>query len=175
MSESTDKEPGTGSGTFPTPVSAAVEWLAHAQQEPRQAHREWADTGVALLPLGRHFEAARLPARLVLAAVDTYDPPEITERLTRFLNGPAFFDGRAMGGTFDILMRTHRTGHVWKYQDVAPRLGVGNYLAVPRMDRTKPPGAHWVVPPRFPGDLCEPATVEALIGFGLSITLETDQ
>ncbi len=153
--------------------NAVADWLARAQQAPEQARREWADTGVALLPLGRHFEAACLPARLVLAAVGTYDPPEITERLTRFLNGPAFFDDRVMGGTFDILMRTHRTGHVWKYQDLAPRLGVGTYLGVPRMDRTKPPGTHWVVPPRFPGDLCEPATVEALIGFGLSITQET--
>ncbi|MEU1021568.1 hypothetical protein ABZ366_05565 [Streptomyces sp. NPDC005904] len=155
-------------------VDQIATWLACAQQAPEQARREWADTGVALLPLGRRFEAARLPARLVLAAVDTYDPPEITERLTRFLNGPAFFDGRAMVGTFDILMRTHRTGHVWKYQDIAPRLGVGNYLGVPRMGRTKPPGTHWVVPPRFEGDLCEPATVEALIGFGLSITQEAD-
>ncbi|MEU1019262.1 hypothetical protein [Streptomyces sp. NPDC005898] len=149
------------------------DWLAHAGR-PEQARREWADTGVALLPLGQRFEAARLPARLVLAAVDTYDPLEITERLTRFLNGPAFFDGRAMGGTFYALMQPHRAGQVWKYQDVAPRLGANTYLGVPRMERVKPPGTHWVAPPRFPGDLCEPATVEALIGFGLSITQEAE-
>ncbi len=165
------RRPGSGR---PELADAISDWLAHAQQAPEQAEREWADIGVALLPLGRRFEAARLPARLVLATVDTFDPQEIIERLGRFLNGPVIFDGRIMGGTFYTLMRTHRTGHAWKYQNIAPRLGVGTYLGVPRIGRTKPPGTHWVAPPRFPGDLCEPATVEALIGFGLSITQEAE-
>ncbi|MEU1132383.1 hypothetical protein ABZ383_21395 [Streptomyces sp. NPDC005900] len=154
-------------------LSAAFKWLSHAQQESRQAHREWADTGVALLPLGQRFDAARLPAQLLLASVGTYDPLEIAERLTRFLNGPVLFDGRLMGGTYYALMRPS-PGQPWKHQAAAPRLSTGTYLGVPKIGRTKPPGTHWVVPPRFPGDLCEPATVEALIGFGLSITQEAE-
>ncbi len=173
MSESTDTEPSTGSGTSPTLACAAADFLARSQQAPEQARREWADTGVALLPLGRRFEAARLPARLVLTTVCTTDPQQTAVLLGRALNGPVIFDGRLMGGTYYALMRPS-AGQPWKYQDVAPRLGVGTYLGVPRIGRTEPPGTHWVVPPRFPGDLCEPATVEALIGFGLSITQEAE-
>ncbi len=153
--------------------ASVSDWLARAQQAPEQARREWADTGVALLPLGQRFDAVRLPAQLVLAAVGTCDPLEIAERLGRFLNGPVVFDGRLMGGTYYALMRPS-PGQPWKHQDAAPRLGVNTYLGVPRMERVKPPGTHWVAPPRFPGDLCEPATVEALIGFGLSIAHEAE-
>ncbi|WP_399926271.1 hypothetical protein [Streptomyces kanamyceticus] len=156
-------------------VNQIATWLACAQRAPEQAQREWRETGVALIPLRERFEAARLPAQLVLAAVGTADPLEIIERLGRFLNGPVLVDGRLMGGTYYALMQPHRPGHAWKHQAVAPRLGKGTYLGVPRIGRTKPPGTYWVVPPRFAGDLCEPSTVAALIGFGLSVSPEAER
>ncbi|AZM54180.1 hypothetical protein DMA15_17710 [Streptomyces sp. WAC 01529] len=148
--------------------------MACAQQAPAQAQREWRDNGVALLPLGSRFEAARLPEQLVLAAMCTTNPQQITALLPRALNGPVIYDNRAMGGTYYALMRP-RADRAWTHQAVAPRLGAGNYLVVPRLDRTHPPGTHWVVTPRFGGDLCEPETVEALISCGLGVRQEAQR
>ncbi|MFF8656839.1 hypothetical protein [Streptomyces huasconensis] len=149
------------------------DWLAHAQRAPEQARREWTETGVALLPLGTRFVAVRLAADLVHAAVDTTHPQELAARLIRLLNGPVIFDGRAMGGTYYALMRP-RIGSPWTHQDVAPRLGVGTYLGVPRLDRRKPPGTYWTVLPRFEGDLCAPRAVESLIVHAVSASQETE-
>ncbi len=153
--------------------TAIADWLAHAQQAPEQARREWKETGVALLPLGSRFVAVRLAANLVHAAVDTTHPQELAARLIRLLQGPVFCDGRTMGGTYYALMRP-RIGSPWKHQDVAPRLGVGTYLGVPKLDRRKPPGTHWVVLPRFEGDLCAPSAVESLIGHAVRASQETE-
>ncbi|MBW5423329.1 hypothetical protein GKQ77_17450 [Streptomyces sp. BG9H] len=132
------------------------------------AWHEWADRGVALMPLGQRFEAARLPERLVLAAMCTTDPQQLTTLLGRALNGPVIYDNLAMGGTYYALMQP-RADRAWAHQAVAPCLGAGSYLGVPRIGRTGPPGTYWVVPPRFEGDLCEPETVAALITYGLSV------
>ncbi|MEU4796930.1 hypothetical protein [Streptomyces sp. NPDC023327] len=155
-------------------MNVLSDWLAHSQQAPEQARREWADTGVALLPLGRRFEAVRLPERLVLAAVCTTDPQQIAVLLGRALNGPVIHDNRAMGGTYYALTRP-RTGRAWAHQAIAPCLGTGTYLGVPRLDRRKPPGTHWTIPPRFEGDLCEPCTVAALITYAVSVSPEPEQ
>ncbi|WP_051820064.1 hypothetical protein [Streptomyces sp. NRRL S-920] len=132
------------------------------------------DRGVALLPLGQRFEVARLPERLVLAAMCTTDPQRIAVLLGRALNGPVIYDNLAMGGMYYALTRP-RTGRAWEHKNVPPCLGAGSYLGVPRLDRTEPPGLHWVIPPRFEGDLCEPATVAALISFGLNASQEAEQ
>ncbi|MEU6990516.1 hypothetical protein ABZ953_07615 [Streptomyces sp. NPDC046465] len=153
---------------------ALSEWLARSQREPEQARREWTDTGVALLPLGRRFDAVRLPERLVHAAVRTAVPHEVTAQLTRLLDGPVIYDGRTMGGTYYALTRRRRKG-TWRHQDIAAWLGTGTYLGVPKLARTEPPGTHWVVVPRFEGDLCEPLAVTALIVTGRSADQEAGQ
>ncbi|MEU1149576.1 hypothetical protein ACFYO9_33505 [Streptomyces sp. NPDC005863] len=145
--------------------SAISDWLARSLQEPAQAWREWAATGVALLPCGRRFDAVRLPERLVHSAVRSTDPKVVAARLTQSLDGPVIYDGRTMGGTYYTLTRRRRKG-TWRHQDVAPWLGVDFYLGVPRLNRTEPPGTHWVVAPRFEGDLCEPLAVKALSRVG---------
>ncbi|MBW5420254.1 hypothetical protein GKQ77_01545 [Streptomyces sp. BG9H] len=155
-------------------VNQIATWLAYAQRAPEQAQREWSDTGVALLPLGSRFEVARLPERLVLAAVCTTAPQAVAVLLGRALNGPVIYDNLAMGGTYYALMRP-RAERAWTHQAVAPCLGAGSYLGVPRIGRTEPPGTYWVVPPRFEGDLCEPETVEALISFGLGVHQEAQR
>ncbi|WP_051819728.1 hypothetical protein [Streptomyces sp. NRRL S-920] len=154
--------------------TTVADWLAHSQRAPEQARREWADTGVALLPLGHRFEAARLPERLVLAAMCTTDRKQLPALLGRALNGPVIYDNRTMGGTYYALMRP-RADRAWTHQAVAPRLGASDYLVVPRLDRKEPPGTHWTVLPRFEGDLCEPETVTALIAYGLSVSQGAQQ
>ncbi|MEV0114478.1 hypothetical protein AB0H77_14680 [Streptomyces sp. NPDC050844] len=66
----------------------AAEWLARAQQEPGHAWHEWAETGVALLPLGRRFVAPRLAEALVHAAVGTRAPGAVSTCLEELLDGP---------------------------------------------------------------------------------------
>ncbi|MFD4631435.1 hypothetical protein ACFVYR_21320 [Streptomyces sp. NPDC058284] len=101
------------------------------------------------------------------AAVRSTDPEVVAARLAQQLDGPVIYDGRTMGGTYYALTRRRRKG-TWRHQDVAPWLGVDTFLGVPRLDRTEPPGTHWVVVPRFEGDLCEPLAVEALSRIGRS-------
>ncbi|MEU1119682.1 MULTISPECIES: hypothetical protein [unclassified Streptomyces] len=153
--------------TTPRETSQTADWLARSQQEPAQARREWADTGVALLPCGRRFDAVRFPERLVHCAVRSTDPQVIAARLAQSLDGPVIYDGRAMGGTFYALTRP-RLRRTWRHEDVAPWLGADTYLGVPRLTRTEPPGTHWVVVPRYEGDLCDPLAVAALSRIGRS-------
>lgn len=160
--------------TGPRASRMIEDWFAESQRAPEQARREWADTGVALLPLGTRFAAVRLAEALVHAAVDTTQPQELAACLTRLLDGPVIFDGRTMGGTYYALMRP-RLGSPWKHQGIAPRLGAGTYLGVPRLDRREPPGTYWTVPPRFEGDLCAPRAVESLIVHAVSPSQETEQ
>ncbi|MEU4998178.1 hypothetical protein [Streptomyces sp. NPDC021622] len=151
----------------------AAEWLARAQQEPGHAWHEWAETGVALLPLGRRFVAPRLAEALVHAAVGTRAPGAVATCLEELLDGPVIYDDRTMGGTYYPLMGLLR-GQVWKHQAVAPLLAEGTYLGVPRIGR-KPPGTQWAVPPRRAGDLCEPAAVDALITLACTAARQAEQ
>ncbi|MFJ2769731.1 hypothetical protein [Streptomyces sp. NPDC087300] len=172
MADSAGPLPDTGSGASPVLVSAVTDWFARALQVPEQARREWTERGVALLPLGRRFEAVRMPDHLVHAAVSSTVPDEIAWRLGQFLSGPVIYDGRTMGGTYYALTRP--THQAWRFQDIAPRLSADTHLGVPKLTRTRPPGTYWAVRPRFEGDLCEPQTVEGLIVTG-SATLSGAQ
>ncbi|MEV7191222.1 hypothetical protein AB0N81_05350 [Streptomyces sp. NPDC093510] len=153
----------------PAPAAAATlsAWFAHSRLASEQACREWAESGVALLPLGGRFDAVRLPEALVQAALGVIARQAVAARLAWLVEGPVVYDGRTLGGSYYALMKPCRS-RVWKHQDCAPRLSRGTYLGVPRLDRTEPPGPYWIVRPRFAGDLCEPATVAAVIGLGQS-------
>lgn len=160
--------------TKQTSDTAISEWLARTQQEPALAWHEWADHHVALLPLGQKFVAPRLPEALVHAVVGTVEPMKVATTLEQLLDGPVIYDGATMGGTYYPLMRWNDQ-QVWEHQAVAPCLGAGTYLGVPRLDRWKPPGTHWIVPPRFVGDLCEPAAVDAFITRACTADRETER
>ncbi|MFH8292718.1 hypothetical protein [Streptomyces sp. NPDC018059] len=148
-------------------VTALSVWFAHSQSAPEHAFWEWKESGVALLPLGSRFDAVRLPEALVQAAVGATALQEIAVRLARLIEGPVIYDGRTLGGSYYALTKPSRT-RAWQHQDRAPRLSIGTYLGVPRLDRTGAPGTYWLVRPRFEGDLCEPAAVAALIDLGRS-------
>lgn len=161
-------------GTTQTSTDAVSNWLAHAQEEPAQAWREWRARGVAVLPLGRRFDAVRIPEAIVHAALGTAAPREVAEHLARRLMGPVIYDGRTMGGTYYALTQP-RAACRWPHADKAAWLGHGTYLGVPRPERTQPPGTHWVVPPQADGTLCGLVPLAALVFAGWHARAEADQ
>lgn len=141
---------------------AITEWLARTHPDPAQAHTEWVEHGIALLPLGRRFAVVRVPERLIHAALGTSHLDEITRLLTDRLKGPVIRDSRSMGTPYYALIEWH-AGLVWDTDEEAPCLGDGTHMGVPRLDVVAPPGAYWLVPPRDAGDLCRPQAVRDLI------------
>ncbi|WP_240678199.1 hypothetical protein [Streptomyces griseoviridis] len=143
------------------------DWLARAHPVPRQAHLEWSEQGVALLPLGRLFAAIRLPGELVYAAVGSADTDRVAAALRTRLKGPVIHDRRVAGVTYYSLINWG-AGVIacMERAEDAPCLGEGTYLGVPRIDRQEPPGTYWVVPPRYDGDLCRPKDVRSLVAAG---------
>lgn len=70
-------------------------WLAQAHPAPHQVHEEWLHHGVALLPLGRRFDAIRVPAARIHAALGTDDPATVTADLADRLHCPRSHVGPA--------------------------------------------------------------------------------
>ncbi|WP_048573120.1 hypothetical protein [Streptomyces leeuwenhoekii] len=146
---------------------AIAEWLARSHSTPEHVWREWDAQGVALLPLGERFAAVRLPAGTVHAAVDSEDRDRVAAALGERLGGSIIHDRRVAGGTYYALIQAY-AGFAWAYGDAAVCLGHGTYLGVPRIDRQQPPGTHWVIPPRYEGDLCAPRAIIDLVETGCS-------
>jgi hypothetical protein len=144
-----------------------TEWLDRAHPVPQRARAEWSTQGVALLPLGELFCAVRLPGELVYAAVSSADTDQVAAILGELLRGPVIHDHRTTGATYYALINWG-AGVIQQLEraEDTPCLGQGTYLGVPRIDRRKPPGTYWVVPPRYDGDLCRPAAVRSLIAAG---------
>ncbi|MFI6489444.1 hypothetical protein [Streptomyces sp. NPDC050564] len=149
-----------------------AEWLTMEHPVPRQVWTEWSTHGVALLPLGKRFAAVRMTTDAVHAVVDSDDSTEVAAALRELLCGPVVYDRRAVGVTYYALIQRD-TELVWPHADVAPCLGQGTYLGVPRIDRREPPGTYWVVTPRYPGDLCPSQAVAALVEAGQRRLIET--
>lgn len=144
-----------------TKERAITGWLAQAHPVPRQAHAEWDNDGVALLPLGPHFSAVRIPASRIHAAVSSTDLKVITEVLAEWLDGPVIHGAHGTSGAYHALV-PNEADLDWDIP-YAPLLGPGTYLGVPRLDRQRPPGVHWVVRPRYEGHLCASSYVRALL------------
>ncbi|MCX4666401.1 hypothetical protein OG453_06930 [Streptomyces sp. NBC_01381] len=151
---------------------AAFDWLARAQVAPEQAHREWTDQKVALLPLGERFCAIRLPTALVHGAFASDDMEAMAAPLADLLNGPLIRDHF---GQYYYALIEPTPKERWAYNNVAPLLGAGTYLGVPAASRREAPGIYWIVPPRFADDLCAPKSVAALIAIGRSLSGEDEQ
>lgn len=144
----------------PAPVSAAFDWLARAQAAPQQAHADWAETGIALLPLGTRFNSVCLSARTVHAGVGTDDPGIVTATLAELLGGPVLHN--RVQHRYHALVEPYPLAR-WRYPEEAPMLGAGHFLSVPASDLTGPTGLYWAVRPRIVGDLCAVPSVAALI------------
>ncbi|MFE6398078.1 hypothetical protein [Streptomyces alboflavus] len=133
-------------------------WLAHAHPVPRQAEAEWAHHGVALLPLGERFDALRVPALRIHAAVGSNNPETVSRALREWLHGPVVRDVRTGSGLYYVLIAPDA---VW--EGPALRLGPGDHLAVPRIGQQVSPVTYWAVPPPRRGQLCDPAHLAALL------------
>lgn len=142
-------------------VPATFDWLARAQQEPRQAHREWTERGLALLPLGSRFNAVFLPAPVVHVASGTSDLQIVTRTLAELLAGPVIHD-RPNSQYYALVGPTSAQRWTAEYPE-APMLGKGQFLSVPAADLTGPTGVYWTVRPRIAGDLCAVQSVAALV------------
>ncbi|WP_199818893.1 hypothetical protein [Streptomyces sp. NRRL B-1347] len=77
-----------------------ADWLAQAHPLPGKARREWTDAYVAMIPLGRRFDAVRVPARRVHAAVASEEPATLAAALRDWLRGPVIRDLRSPLGAY---------------------------------------------------------------------------
>ncbi|GHC60753.1 hypothetical protein GCM10010349_30260 [Streptomyces flavofungini] len=144
------------------PDRAAIRtWLARAHPSPRRAEADWADHGVALLPLGQLFDALRVPAFHIHAAVGSDNRKTVGEALNDWLHGPVIRDTRTGSGLYYVLIPP---GAAWEGE--ADRLGAGAYLGVPRVGTQVSPVTFWAVQPERRGQLCDPAHLAALLSTG---------
>ncbi|WP_051856723.1 hypothetical protein [Streptomyces sp. NRRL B-1347] len=136
---------------------AVSQWLAEADPRPGEVWAEWEKHGVALLPLGRRFDAIRIEADRVHDAVGSDEPQTVATALREWVDGPVIRDFRSSAGPYYVLIAP---GAHWA--GPAERLTTGTYLGVPR------PGhstmlSRWVVLPRHPGALCDSRYAHALL------------
>lgn len=109
-------------------------------------------------PLRRH----PLPGALIHAAADSDTPDLVADTVREALDGPVIHDHLTTGPTYYALV-AHGRGLRWLGANDTPLLTTGTYLGVPALDRTTPPGTHWVTPPRHRNDLCPHGRVFDLI------------
>ncbi|MCI3931290.1 hypothetical protein [Streptomyces sp. AN091965] len=138
-------------------LRAVSQWLAEADPRPGKVRAEWEKHGIALLPLGRRFDAIRVPAERIHAAAGSDQPGAVATVLRAWLDGPVFRDFRSSMGPYYVLIAP---GADW--DGPAERLTTDTYLGFPR------PGhattlSRWVVRPPHPGALCDPQHVRTLL------------
>ncbi|MFD0413070.1 hypothetical protein [Streptomyces sp. NPDC127108] len=133
-------------------------WLAGADPHPGAVHTAWAERGLALLPLGHRFDAIRVPAARVHAAVHSDDPHTVAAFLRDWLAGPVIRDTRGAPGPYYVLIAPHSTWH-----GTEERLSTHTFLGVPRLGHPVSTLTRWVVQPTAPGELCDPAHLSALL------------
>ncbi|WP_253916569.1 hypothetical protein [Streptomyces sp. MNP-20] len=142
---------------------AAACCLAEAAPNPGTVWEAWERYGVALLPLGRHFDALRVPAEQVHDVVGSDEADTVATVLTAWLDGPVLRDFRSSRGPYYVLIAP---GADW--DGPAERLTTGTYLGVAR------PGhatllSRWVVLPPHPGALCNTQYVRTLLAATASL------
>lgn len=133
-------------------------WLAEADAHPDTVHEAWAERGVALLPLGRRFDAVRVPAARIHAAVQSSEAHTVAAFLGDWLAGPVIRDIRSGHGPYYVLISPDSA-----WNGAEERLSTDTFLGVPRLGHPVSMLTRWVVPPTVPGDLCEPAHLSALL------------
>ncbi|MFF9898514.1 hypothetical protein [Streptomyces longispororuber] len=144
-----------------TPVtshSAAVAaWLAGADPHPRKVWAEWEQHGVALVPLGRRFDAVRVPAERMHAATGSDQPRIVADALRSWLAGPVLRDLRSSLGPYYVLIAPSA-----EWDGPEERLSTNVFLGVPR------PGhptmlTRWIVELPEPGRLCDTRYLRTLL------------
>ncbi|MFH9006586.1 hypothetical protein ACH4E5_25550 [Streptomyces afghaniensis] len=150
------------------PCGTVEGWLASAHPSPDTVRGEWRSVAkLALIPLGRAFDAVRLPERVVCRAVGSTDLRTVCGRLADWLdNGPVIHDPGFL--RYYALVPPGSTG-AWRASS-AECLGDGTYLGVPPSDHTglnhSTKALYWAVPMARPGGLCATVDVLALVTAG---------
>jgi hypothetical protein len=176
MAEITVRGAGRTSLASPFHCGTVEEWLASAHPSPDMARREWSSPAkLALIPLGKAFEAVRLPERIVHRAVACADPHGVSDRLARCLgSGPVIHD-RGFRRYYALV--PPGSAQAW-CQPTVECLTEGTHLGVPRVDRTefdeRTHASYWAVRVAGPGHLCTAADVLALAMAGLGPTDEDE-
>ncbi|MFD3541004.1 hypothetical protein ACFWUQ_16120 [Streptomyces sp. NPDC058662] len=142
------------------------EWLASSHPDPARVWTEWADSGIAVIPVGRGFGAVRLPEAIVHAALESADPDRVGSVLDDRLDGPVIHDGR--GRNYYPLTAT---GAQLDWGTTTPgveALPPGTHLGVPApdLDRYSPQTpVYWAAPGHGPRH-CPSAAVALLVRVG---------
>lgn len=152
------------------------EWLASAHPSPSTVREEWGSIAqLALIPLGRSFEAVRIHEDIVHGFAGSDDPATVSARLAESLNsGPVIRDP---GFHRYYALVPPGTAEVWR-SPVAECITAGTYLGVPRADRVESNGgtrtSYWSVPMSRPNGLCTAADVLALVKVGHGLAREDE-
>lgn len=143
------------------------DWLASAHPSPSQVHEEWSSPAqLALIPLGRRFDAVRIPGEVVHAVVESDEPSIVGTWLAECLGGPVIHDP---GFRRYYALVPPSTVQLWTAR-AAECLGGDAFLGVPRTDHTElnkeTLASYWLVPVARPGHLCETSRVLQLVILG---------
>ncbi|MFJ9891708.1 hypothetical protein ACIQPR_00105 [Streptomyces sp. NPDC091280] len=177
MTETSGLESTRNTSSRIRPFCGVVEkWLASAHPSPRTALEEWdGNAQLALIPLGRGFEAVRIPEDIVHAFVGSDSPATVNARLAEGLNGGPVI--RDPGFRRYYALVPPGTAAVWR-APVAECIAAGTYLGVPRTDRVESNGgtstSYWSVPMSRPNGLRTAAEVLALVRVGHSLVSEDE-
>ncbi|WP_433917049.1 hypothetical protein [Streptomyces sp. NBC_01744] len=149
---------------------AVSHWLLAAAQDMKEARKEWAVAGIALLRCGGIFSAIRVPAEVVHAAAGTDELHQVNAYLSAALMGGPVFVDVASRRYYVLVPASAAHQDVWKSRLVpeVECLGSGCFLGVPSPNATAPSEArsYWCVPMDSPGELCVPQAVSQLVMAG---------
>ncbi|MGW0862400.1 hypothetical protein [Streptomyces sp. NPDC002611] len=128
---------------------------------------EWDSAAkLAMIPLGRLFDAVRIPEGVVHAATGSEEPSIIAAGLSRCLNGPVIHDP-GFGRYYALV--PPGTAKEWP-SPLAECLTEGTFLGVPPVHRAEltelRQASYWSVPMSRAGALCRAADVLALVVAG---------
>ncbi|MFE5771457.1 hypothetical protein ACFQ7O_24190 [Streptomyces sp. NPDC056485] len=152
------------------------DWLASSHSKPEEARADWRENGVTLMPIGRSFEAVRLPERLVRAALGTEEHSfaHTDFGLEESLGGPIIHDGH--GRNYYAIVPAG-TAAEWRSQVPGVEcLTNGTYFGVPATDILEYNAAHPVYWATLGGSsrFCEPASVSLLVRVGAARLAESE-
>ena len=142
--------------------AAIAAWLASSLNRPANARQEWADSGIAVLALGRRFAAVRLAEELVYTVTVGTDPTTVAGMLRDVLRGPVIHDPRGQR-FYALVPPSPSNGNLGTY---ATYLGLGHFVGAPRVEQTEPSQfltSYWAVPMLRPGDLCDPIRLDGML------------
>ncbi|AUG79901.1 hypothetical protein CFP65_5191 [Kitasatospora sp. MMS16-BH015] len=117
----------------------AIDWLAAAAPDPAACRREWAATGLALIPAGRRWDVLLVP--------------RVLGELTALTGGPVYRSGDELGFLVPV-----GTAARWVGTGIRSA-GHGTWLAVPHPRSV----LHWRVPPDGSGRLVDPMLLELVL------------